>query len=369
MTLHGAAVSPAPRCSGERVDLDFAGGLAAAFLSSVIICRVLMHAGPRDLPNEERKAHRAPTPTSGGLGIALAFVLGCLLIFARDLSVTQFDLLKHGNLLTLAGLALALLVIGFLDDAFHIPAPLRFGLFFVISTLGALNAGVVRALPFAEDMALPLPFIVGLAGSALWVFTLVNSVNFIDGANGVAMGSMAFGLTTLAVLADVHGVANVAPLLLACVAAIVGFLVWNFPDGKLFAGDCGALFVGGLGAMSALILVEAGQVSPVVPPIVFFPLLADVLLTLLWRARRGRSLLQPHSDHLYQVGVRACRRHAPVAIAYWGAMAFCGAVAYWVSVASDPLLGWAALAALAVSSIWISRSVRAWAKPRGFLKI
>ena len=57
------------------------------------------------------------------------------------------------------------------------------------------------AIAFDDDYIIKLrSTIVGLIGSALFVFTLVNSVNFMDGANGLAMGSVAIGLAALGVI-------------------------------------------------------------------------------------------------------------------------------------------------------------------------
>jgi Fuc2NAc and GlcNAc transferase len=127
----------------------------------------------------------------------------------------------------------------------------------------------------------------------------------------------------------------------------------------LFAGDAGALFVGAVGAFGSLVLIARAGVSPFVPPILFFPILADVLLTMLWRARRGRRLLEPHAEHLYQVTLRAWGSHTPVALAYWGAMSACVVLGVAVSQHADPRASWIALALLAMAAAAISKLARA----------
>jgi hypothetical protein len=178
------------------------------------------------------------------------------------------------------------------------------------------------------------------------------------------------------------------------VGGIVGLLVWNFPRGKVFAGDAGALFVGVLAAAAGLLLVQDGGVSPVIPPLLFFPILADVLLTLAHRVTKGRPLLEAHREHLYQIGLRAGASHARMAVTYWIVTAHCAAVAFVASyaqrIAPPSLLepkpgdvpaatvvlgqvaGWSAslapyvaLMVLAVVSMKVSDRVRAFAKARG----
>jgi UDP-GlcNAc:undecaprenyl-phosphate/decaprenyl-phosphate GlcNAc-1-phosphate transferase len=339
-------------------------GVALAFVASLIACRALIATGPRDKPTEERKAHRAPTPTSGGLGIGLGVVVGLALVVAASPSL-RADL---ALVVSVTVLSATLLLIGFVDDTRHLSASLKFVLFCVICLLGAFIAGVVQDLPLTHNLTLRLPLAVGLIGCGLWLFTLINGVNFMDGANGLAMGAMLIGFGALAALAQAVDIPLALAIALAAMAALLGFLVWNFPDGHIFAGDSGALFVAALAGMISLLLITRGGVSPFVPPIVFFPLLADALLTLLWRAQRGRSLLVAHDEHLYQIALRAWPGHWRAALAYWAAMAACGGIAYMVAGDPDPAAPWIALASLAALSIIISAFMRAWAVPRGYLK-
>lgn len=347
---------------------ELAGGIAVSFVASLLGCGFLVRTGPRDNPTEPRKAHAIPTPTSGGLGIALGFALG--LVFAvRDEGAwrASLDTLEAGEILILAGVAFAMLLIGFIDDALRLPALPKGVLFCAAAISGAFTAGVVTELPLTFSFSLSLTFALGLFGSAMWVFTLVNCVNFMDGANGLAMGSVAIGLATLAGLGWEIGAPLVTLVSACCVGGLLGFLIWNFPNGRLFAGDSGALFAASIAALASLVLVTQGGVSPFVPPIVFFPLLGDALLTLLWRARRGRPLLVAHSEHLYQIALRAWPGHWRATTAYWVVSAACGVIAHFVSREADPAAPWIALASLALLSIIISAFMRSWAVARGYL--
>jgi Fuc2NAc and GlcNAc transferase len=205
---------------------------------------------------------------------------------------------------------------------------------------------------------LRLPFVIGLLGTALWVFTLVNVVNFMDGTNGLAMGSAAIGLLALAAIALERSSPAGAALAVCGAGALIGFLIWNYPSGRLFAGDAGALFAGAIAAFGSLIVVGRTGLSALVPPILFFPLLADGLLTLLFRVRRGRSLLTGHSEHIYQIAAGAGIR--PIAPAYWIATALCGVAAYVVAQDENggaPLLALAALSGLAVAVDILTRQL------------
>jgi UDP-N-acetylmuramyl pentapeptide phosphotransferase/UDP-N-acetylglucosamine-1-phosphate transferase len=188
-----------------------------------------------------------------------------------------------------------------------------------------------------------------------------------DGANGLAMGSLAIGLGALGLAgfsADVHSAAAIG----ACgVGAMVGFLLWNFPSGRLFAGDSGALFAASLAAFLALILIARIGLSPFAAPIAFFPLLADALITLFWRLRlRGwRALFAGHAEHHYQLLRRGGVNAVAITLGYWAMTAACGALALWLSQAIDPAWPLCALAGLAALALVLSMWVRAWARRRG----
>jgi UDP-GlcNAc:undecaprenyl-phosphate/decaprenyl-phosphate GlcNAc-1-phosphate transferase len=345
------------------VILDLIGGAAIAALISIVACRALIAAGPVDKPTLARHAHRTPTPTSGGIGVALGFAAG-LMTLALFSSALRDATAQGISLLTIsAGYAYGFLILGFWDDAKPLSAKLKFGIFSLLSVGAVVSLGAVRDFPVGE-ITWSAPYWLALAGTALWVFVMVNAVNFMDGANGLAMGSVAIGLAGLAAVA-LSGGAIAAPAAALCGAgALIGFLIWNFPHGRLFAGDSGALFAGALAALVSILVIHRTGLSPAVPAILFFPLIADALLTLAWRAIRRRSLLDGHSEHLYQIVMHAGVSHAEIALIYWAAMAGCGVLGFLA--ARDPgVAPWIALGGLALVAVIVSVVVRRFAGRRG----
>lgn len=308
--------------------LELLVATALATLASAFLCPVVMAAGLWDNPDAARKPHAKPTPTAGGLAAAAGFALAlALLTFwpaARWSDPLAADVLLRTGLGVVA--AFAALLLGLMDDLADLNARLKFAIVAVIAVFVALFVGRADALPIGGAVTISFPLIVAVLGSALWVFTLTNAVNFMDGVNGLSLGSAAIGLIVMAVLGALNGAPHVTALSLCAVGAIAGLLFWNFPNGRVFAGDAGALFVGMLASVAGLLLVQDGGVTPIVPPLLFFPLLADVLLTLLHRARRGRPMLKSHCEHLYQIGLKANFTHRRLAIIYWIVTAHCAAM-------------------------------------------
>jgi UDP-GlcNAc:undecaprenyl-phosphate/decaprenyl-phosphate GlcNAc-1-phosphate transferase len=342
-----------------------------AFGLSALLCFGMVRASLVDMPDGGRKVHAAPTPTSGGLAFGAAFGASlAAAAFAPSASSWAWpggqDGLDHLQWALLA--ACAALAIGARDDVRPINARLKMVLSMGVGVAFCLFVVHARYFPIGPGQVLDAGPVIAILGSALWVFTLQNSVNFMDGANGLAMGSVGIGLGALGAIAASNGLWHLALVAWLAAAALGGFLLWNFPMGRVFAGDAGALFAGALAAYLSLILVEQGNISPIVPPLLFFPLLADVLLTLLWRLRNGRNLLQPHRDHLYQIAMKSGWSHARVTCVYWIMCLHCAAVAWVVSFgvrASGPERGLLALLAwISALGPWLALIVLAWLSAR-----
>ncbi len=314
------------------IELLLATALAAC--ASAALVPVVIAAGLWDNPDSTRKQHRAPTPTAGGLAAAAGFSLALAALAFWPGAAWSEAFQQNAPLRTAYAVlaSLAALVLGLFDDLHNLGPRFKFGLMTALSLFIVIFVARAQIFPFG-GAGIDVGLAFAILGSALWVFTLANAVNFIDGANGLAMGSMAVGLSGMALLGVAHDAPHAAALALCGVGGLIGLLVWNFPAGKVFAGDAGELFTGVLAAAAGLLLVQDGGVSPVVPPLLFFPILADVLLTLAYRVRKGRPLLEAHRDHLYQVGLRAGVSPVRIAITYWVVTAHCAAVAFVSSYA------------------------------------
>lgn len=376
------------------LEIVLATALAAG--AAWMLCPVVIAAGLWDAPDNARKQHQAPTPSAGGLAAAAGFAIA-IAALAYWPNARWSDALA-GDAFQRTGFALvavfAALLVGLLDDLRNLAARIKFAVLAALSFYVAIFVARAEVLPIGGAVVLEFGLIFGVLGSALWVFTLTNTANFMDGANGLSMGSMAVGFVGMGLLGALHGAPHVAAISACAVGGLLGFVMWNFPAGKVFAGDAGALFTGMLAAAAGLLLVQDAGISPVIPPLLFFPLLADVLLTLAYRVRRRRPMLQAHRDHLFQVGLRAGMTHPRIALTYWIVTAHCAALAVvasfgprlappavfapqpgdvsQVQVAMTQALAWVAalapliaLAVLAAVAMHVSNRVRRFAAARG----
>ena len=146
----------------------------------------------------------------------------------------------------------------------------------------------------------------------------------------------------------------------AAAAAGLGFLPWNLSR-RVFQGDVGAFFsallLGGLGLLMAM----RGVTTPYLVVFAFLPLIVDVLLTLIVRARRGGRLFDAHKEHLYQLWLQATgRRHVALAWRVWALSALTTSIGLaFEAYAPD----WAFVGLMAATAVLSA----AWVRARGLL--
>jgi UDP-N-acetylmuramyl pentapeptide phosphotransferase/UDP-N-acetylglucosamine-1-phosphate transferase len=210
---------------------------------------------------------------------------------------------------------------GAADDMLDLPPRTKLLTQAALALLFARSIARVTGLPLAPGVDLPLGLMVGVVGTALWFVVLTNAVNFIDGVDGLAPGAIIVVLAGLAVAAALHGQTALCTAALVGVAAGLGFLPWNLPGRRLFQGDAGALFSGMFLAGLAVLAADPASgeaMSPYLVPFAVLPIITDVLLTLLARARAGSPLFSAHREHLYQRWLdHGGGSHAALSVRYW----------------------------------------------------
>lgn len=284
--------------------------MATALAVSILVTLLTLKGGILDFPNA-RSSHTTPTPRGGGLGVMAGIGAGALVASVFPISAGTLG----GILLITAMFGL----IGFADDLFVLDERLKLVAFLTLCGCLVMFTGPVNWLGFNYEFGVNLPVWLGFAGSILFVFVAVNATNFMDGSDGILAAVMIPAGIGLLVSGLVAGAltATLAGALLA--ASMAGFIVLNWPPAKLFAGDVGALGGGALYAGGALALAGNGFSGSVwLAPLFILVFLADVLLTLLRRARHGRFSLSAHREHAYQRLIDQGWSHQQIALIYGG---------------------------------------------------
>ena len=333
-------------------------GVAVA--ASVAVTGFAALGGLGDIP-QSRSLHTRTTPTAGGLGIIAGLGTGLWL------ASYQMGGAPSGLLVALAGavaLVFAAGVTGLFDDAYRMRARIKFTLIVGLAILATRWLGPIQDIP-AISFEAELPYWAGFAGTVLWIVTVTNAVNFMDGSNGLLGAAVNAALIGIAGWAAGSGAGAVALMAVALSGGLTGFLPYNFrAKAKVFAGDAGALPTGFALGVMPLLPGFRGEALLLVP-FVLLPLLADVFQTLLRRVRRGENLGHAHREHLYQYLVERWG-HVAVAWVYAGltlAFSFAG-VALLARGWGLPVEGVAAAGvALMVTMLLATQALRSGAPP------
>lgn len=268
-----------------------------ALLSGLLV-RVMVRIAVLDLPGQ-RSSHDRPTPKGGGVGVMVAFLLGsppALWLNAGTVPVSAWAIL---------GAVALLAVVSWLDDLRQFPPLVK---------LSAQAAAA--ALVLAGIGPLPAHPLLGLAIDFGWLMLVTNAVNFIDGLNGLAAGSMALACLFIGLTAA-GGPAG--PLAWMLAAGLAGFLPFNYPRARIFLGDVGSQGAGlAVAAIGLLRWQEHTPWSVLVMPLLLGGILYDVGFTLCRRCLAGELPWQAHRGHLYQVAFRSGMPPWQVALLHWG---------------------------------------------------
>lgn len=281
--------------------------LMVSFLISLVLIRASRrHAGfLMDSDSGPQKFHSLPTPRVGGIAIAAGISVALLLASARSLVSLQWVLL-------VIGCALPVFLSGLIEDVTKKVRPLwRLLLAFASGALAwwYLDAHLVRSDVGWLTWLLQHPEL-SFIGTMFAFAGISHAINIIDGYNGLA------GMVSLLILGALGYVAfkvGDGPLMLLCLVAmgaVAGFLLWNYPNGLIFAGDGGAYLMGFLIALvSSLLIARHPEVSPWFPlMLVIYPAWETLFSAWRRRFRKGASAALPDALHLHQMLYRRAVR-------------------------------------------------------------
>ena len=245
-----------------------------------------------DTPNSERKIQRTAVPYLGGFGIALAVVL------TTFVAITFSEATSENYFLALSVLApaIALGLIGFIDDKKHLTPLSRF----IAQTFAGVFTAIVLILTNTVGNPTNSVFLDVLL-TIIWVVGICNAINFFDNMDGAAGGISALSGFGFAVIGLQNGQYFVAAFGLVLSGACVGYLFWNWNPAKIYMGDAGALFIGIILAALA-VRVDPVSVSGIgaffVPICVLALPILDTTTVVIDRLRRKVSPFEGGLDHL-----------------------------------------------------------------------
>jgi UDP-GlcNAc:undecaprenyl-phosphate/decaprenyl-phosphate GlcNAc-1-phosphate transferase len=313
---------------------------AFAFGVTPMWVKVCLRIGLMDDPGQ-RKLHDRPVPLAGGLAVTTGLVVpmvgaSAFLLFQGHLgklavlNPNSAFLLVHGlerrhtELVGILVGALAMLVLGILDDRHELKPTIKFAGQFLIAL--AVAACGVRITLFV-----PNP-IFHYAVTILWILTIINAFNFMDNMNGLCTGLGAIGSWYFAMIAAGDGQYLVTIVAFLTFGALLGFLPYNFPSARAFLGDSGSHLVGYLLAVLAILphfytIRHPRHWAVLIPLLVLGIPLLDMVQVVIVRWSRGKPFYHGDTNHLSHRLVQLGRSQSTAVVLLWLASALLGSLA------------------------------------------
>lgn len=270
--------------------LSVAISFTITFLAIPAIITVAERKKLFDIP-DERKVHRNPIPSLGGLGIFAGFIISCLM-------AVEFTLAPEFPFFLAA--TIVIFFLGLKDDILVI-SPIKKFIGQVLASFLIVYKGGIQLHSMHGFMGLEgnMPETFSLLLTYFTVLVIINSFNLIDGVDGLAgslglMSSLILGIYFLQ-----SGQYPYSVLAFSLAGSIAAFLIFNFQPAKIFMGDTGSMLIGMVNAILVIKFIDSSAL-----PASNTPLTASVAIGF-------TILLIPLLDTLRVFGIRAYHRRSP----------------------------------------------------------
>lgn len=270
----------------------FFTALGLSFLITPFVIRLAVKLGALDVPKDNRRVHKDPTPLIGGLAIYIAFTAAVIIFMPLTREV--IGLIAGGTFITVSGLV---------DDIRPMKARTKLILQIVGALILVFSGITIKFVTNPFDRVYGMTDIgwLSVPATIFWIVGVTNAFNLIDGLDGLAAGIAGISCITLFVVSVLNNRMDAAILTAALAGGTIGFLPYNFNPAKIFMGDTGAQF---LGFILAAISIQ-GAIKSAAAIVITVPVLAlglpiyDTLMAMLRRFKNNRPVMEGDREHLH----------------------------------------------------------------------
>jgi UDP-GlcNAc:undecaprenyl-phosphate GlcNAc-1-phosphate transferase len=293
-----------------------------AFVVSYILTPYMGQVGKKqnmvDMPGH-RKIHEEAIPNLGGIVIFFGFLLSLLFVIQIE---GQFRALLIGGII--------ILLLGVVDDIVNLSPINKFfiqmipALIVIIYNSDLINNFIVNQLKSFDLLGYLLyPILI------FWIVGVTNSINLIDGLDGLACGVSLIALITFFVLGLRQNLETLSFVSIALVGSMLAFLKFNFYPAKIFLGDSGSTFAGFiLASIGALWVLNSGNILFIFISIIILALpIFDTLFAIWRRYQEHHPIFQADKGHLHHRLLARGISHKNVVFILWGISAICSVIA------------------------------------------
>ena len=261
---------------------------------SIIFNWITLQRSKNFVPNKRKNEERLSSkyvPPFGGIACSIAFLISTRLLGQAE-----------SNFLYIGFFAVAISIVGLLDDLYNFRWYIKFILQIIIVYIPLYNLNIF--INFESLIGIEFNNSLNYMVSTIWIMLIMNAINFIDNMDGLAVVVSSAICIQIAVLTNYLNQYKLTDISILLLCAIGGFLFFNFPPAKLYFGDSGSLFIGFcLGFMSILynwvpenITVYSSTLNPIL--LIFSLPLIDFLVVVTYRISIGKSPTIGGTDHI-----------------------------------------------------------------------
>ena len=277
--------------------------LVVAFLFSLIATplarQIAMRVGMVDHPDAHRKLHREPVALCGGLAVLFSLFATVFVFLIGTQEYWGIFKERVFPAISLGLGSIAIVLLGMLDDRFALRGRQKLaGQVLICMSIIAFGFTIPSLGIFGLSFDLGLLAIPVTLG---WLLLSINSVNLIDGADGLCSSVGWIAFSAISAIGWFTGHHMESMLAAAMAGSLLGFLVFNLPPAKVFLGDSGSMLVGlimGVLAMRSW-LKETESISIAIPVVLMSVPLFDSSMAIIRRKLTGRSVFTVDRGHLH----------------------------------------------------------------------
>jgi len=312
--------------------LSFVVALSLSLVLTPLARRLGERAGWFFRKPSPRHIHARPTPRSGGVALALSTAGALLLLLLLPIRRPAGEAIRVGLLIIGPLLAFALILHDDIREMRPLPklaiqiavAAVAILPWFLGPQLQPPPGLVITQVQNPLGGTFYLPLAAAIPFSFLWMVGMMNTVNLLDGLDGLAAGVTAIAALLLFIHTIRLGQHSLAPLPLALLGACLGFLPYNFHPARIFMGDSGAFFLGY--TLAILSLIGGAKIATALL-VLGVPIL-DVAWVIIFRLARGRSPVQADRGHLHHRLLDLGLSQVQIVALFYGVCAVFGAAQF-----------------------------------------
>jgi UDP-GlcNAc:undecaprenyl-phosphate GlcNAc-1-phosphate transferase len=298
----------------------FLFSFAIASLLCFVIILLTKNISWRDNRISQRHVHKKRISRFGGVAIIIAFISTLFLNENLFFNYVVWSIIIGGILIMILGIIDDIKPLSWQSQLFS-----QVVIVLLVFILGIRTEFITN--PFGGVIWLihdNMPFL-SLLFMLIWMLIIMNAINWCDGIDGLAGGVVIIAACTLLVISLQPHINQppIAIISIILVGSVFGFLIFNLPTAKIFAGSSGSFF---MGFVISLIAIAAGAKIGTTLLVLAVPLM-DLIWVIFSRLREGKSLFRADNRHLHHRLLERGWNVKHILIIYYSLTIFCAIIA------------------------------------------